>query len=157
MAKSRKNKAGLHKDVLSVLKDVPIPQGVRNRRPHEKSGPDRTDDSFPVLKSNVSSVFKGVPVTPGDVTRPPAGKHPQNNCSEVSPFERPNDRQTLQSDRVKKFDRPEEPEFVNEVVYYRDPTQEAVPRTLGQWIQDSFFAPWEWLKHLLRRFSTKKE
>ena len=162
MTKPRKNKAGLHKNVSSVLEGVPIPQGVRNWRPPDECGPDWTGDSSAVPKSNISSVFKGVPIAFGDGARPPAGKHPQNNCAEVSPVETPNDRQTSQSNLVKKLDCPEEslakavrakqPEFVNRVVYYRDPLEEAATRTLGQRIQDNFFAPRERLRHLFRHF-----
>ena len=166
MAKPRKNKSGLHKSVSSVLEGVSIPQGVRNWRPNDKCDSDRTDDSPADSKSNISSVFKGVPVAPDDDARLPAGKHPQNKCSGVSLAEPPNDHQTLESDRGRKHDYPEESadtdvgaeqsEFVNEVVYYRDPTLEPTRRTLGQWIQDNFFVLWEWLRHFFRRSSTKK-
>ena len=166
MAKPTKDKTGLHKNVSSVLKGVPIPQGVCNWRPPNRCGPDQTDDSSAVSTSNISSVFKGVSVATEDVARPPAAKHPQNNGSEASLVETPNDRQTSESDLVKNHDCPEEslatdvwteqPEFVNEVVHYRDPTMEPATRTLGQWIQDCFSAPNKWIRHLLRHSSTRK-
>ncbi len=161
MAEPEKNKVGLHKSVSSVLKGVPIPQGVRNWRPADKFGPDRTGDSSAVPKSDISSVFKGVPVAPDDDARSHVGKHPQNNCAEVSPADTPDDRQTSQSNLVKKHDCPEEslakavrtkqPESASRVVYYHDPIDEAATRTLGQRMQDNFFAPREWLRAIVRR------
>jgi hypothetical protein len=62
MAKSGKKKSGFHKEISSILKGVPIPQGVRNWRPPDKSDTDRADDSLSSVMSNVSSVFKGVAV-----------------------------------------------------------------------------------------------
>ncbi len=166
MAKPRKNKAGLHKKVLSVLGGVHIPQGVRNWRPPEKCGPDRPGDPSTVPESNISSVFKGVPVAPSDAVRSPAGQHLQNDCAEVSPVETPNDRETSRSELIKQLDWPGEssakaertkqPESVNRVAYYRDPLEESATGTLWRQIRGNFFAPGEWLRHLFRRFSTKK-
>ncbi len=61
MSRPGKKKGGLHKNVSSVLEGVPIPQGVRNWRPPDECGPDWTGDLSDVAKSNISSVFKGVP------------------------------------------------------------------------------------------------
>jgi len=151
MAKAGKNKSGLHKNVSSVLKGVPIPQGVRNWRPPDKSPPGRTGDSSEVPKSNVSSVFKGAPVPAGDGTRPTGGRPRQEeHCAEVSPFDTSDDRRTSRSNLVRQLDWAEEcsveaagtsePESTGKVVHYHDPGVEAATRTVGQRMRNKLLA-----------------
>lgn len=152
MAKSKKNKSGLHKHVSSVLDGVPIPQGVRNWRPPEKPGPGRLDDSPVVTKSNISSVFKGVSVAPGDDIGPAVPKHLQGAAADVCPPVKSDHRGTGRSNIVKKLDglgessvkaaRTERPGSVDKVVHYQDPVAEAAARRLGQTMGDRFSAFW---------------
>ena len=138
MAKRRKKKSGLHRHVSSVLKGVPIPQGVRNWRPPGKCTAERCDDSPEVPKPDVSSVFKGVSVPADDSDRAPVGDHPKNYCAEASPADVPSGRRTSRRRRpIKQHECPEESPAkagrtggqtsAGRVVCYHDPAEE-VPR-----------------------------
>lgn len=152
MAKSEKNKSGLHKHVSSVLDGVPIPQGVRNWRPPKKSGPGRLDDSPVVPKSKISSVFKGVAVAPGDDVGPAVSKRLQGNDADVCPPVKSDYRGAGRSNIVKKLDglgessvkaaRTERPGSVDKVVHYHDPLAEAAAGRSGQTTQNRFSAFW---------------
>lgn len=68
MAKSGENKSGLHKKISSVLKGVPIPQGVHDWQPPEKCGPNKTPNASEadVTTAKISTVFKSVTAPSGD-------------------------------------------------------------------------------------------
>jgi hypothetical protein len=81
MAKSKENKSGLHKKISSVLKGVPIPQGVSDWQPPDKCEPDKTADASEAATSKISSVFKGVPAPLSDDARKPADKPAQDQAN----------------------------------------------------------------------------
>lgn len=149
MPKPKKNKTGLHKKISSVLKGVPIPQGVRNWRPPDKPGADQTGDSSAVPKSNTSSVFKGVPVPADNESRQPACKHEQDHPANTSPIRPQEGRQASQNNLGRKSDCTKEPtaetagdkqvDAENRVAYYRGPPIEGSRRSLREWIWEKLF------------------
>lgn len=143
MSKPKKNNAGLHKNISSVLRGVPIPQGVLNWQPPDELEPDRIGDSSTAVRSNISSVFKGASVA--------SGEHPLNDSAEVSPVET-HDRPR---ESPAKAARTRQPEFTTKVACYRDPLEEAAEQKSENETQNNFFAPGQWLRRFLRYFSTK--
>ncbi len=149
MAKPRKKRAGLHKDVSSVLEDVPIPQGVRNWQPPDEFGPDWTGDSMAVPKSNISSVFKGVPDPADNYSRQPTYEHAQAHSANGSPIQTLEDSQISQTDSAPKPDHAKEPmpEMAggkqigaeDHVACYHDPLVETSCRSLIRWIREKLF------------------
>jgi hypothetical protein len=138
MAKPRKNKSGFHKDISSVLKGVPIPQGVRNWQPPDRPDMDRRDDSSSPAPSNISSVFKEVPAGTDSSRDSSAEAQSKSRNTEGSSIEKPDDRKTSQSTLIKTLDCPEDSsaktlqseksEPPKRVVSYRDPlTETSVP------------------------------
>ena len=129
---------------------VPIPQGVRNWRPPGKCASGRTGDSSEVPKSNVSSVFKGVPVPADDGDRPHAGKTRHDCRTEVSSVGTSDDRRTSRSNLITQLDcseessvkgaRTKDPESTGKVAYYRDPAVEAATATLGERMRNKLLA-----------------
>ncbi len=111
MAKSRENKSGLHKKISSVLKGVPIPQGVRDWQPPDKCEPDKTADASEAGTSKISSVFKGVTAPSGDDARQPADKPAQDQVGDRPAPAPTKERQppTPPSPRVEKPHRLEQP------------------------------------------------
>ena len=137
MAKRRKKKSGLHKAVSAVLKGVPIPQGVHNWRPADKSTADCSGDSNEVPDPDVSSVFKGVSVPIGDIAQPTAETSPEDCRAKASPTNVPGDCRTSRPNPMKqrepleespaKSGRTGEQTAAGRVVCYHDPAKE-VPR-----------------------------
>lgn len=153
MAKHRKKKSGLHRHVSSVLKGVPIPQGVRNWHPPGECTTERSGDSPEVPKPDVSSVFKGVSVPADDSARPPVGDHPQNYCAEASPAHVPSDvpsgRRTSRRRPIKQREHLEESPAeagrtggqtsADRVVCYHDPAEEVPRLSLRKRIWEKLF------------------
>ncbi len=138
MAKRKKKKSGFHKDISSVLKDVPIPQGVRNWRPPDTEDVDRTDDSFSPSLSRISSVFKYVSAELDSGECSSANPRPENHNAASSSAKKTDDQPTSRSSLIAKLDSTEgsltergqsgKSESPNRVVRYRDPlTETAVP------------------------------
>ena len=127
MAKSRENKSGLHKKISSVLKGVPIPQGVRDWQPPDKCEPDKTADASEAATSKISSVFKGVTAPSGDDARQPADKPAQDLAGERPAPAPTKERQppTPPSPRAEKpaakAAQPKRPNISNYVVYQGTP------------------------------------
>jgi hypothetical protein len=149
MAKRRKNKSGLHKDVSSVLNGVHIPHGVHNWQPPDKFDPDRTDSSSAISESSISSIFKGVPVPHDDSLRPTRA-YAQDHRANIPPFQPQDGIQTSQNAPVKNLDCSEESsgdalgteqvEFMSRVVHYRNPLFEEAPkRNLWKRIREKLF------------------
>ncbi len=111
MAKSGENKSGLHKKISSVLKGVPIPQGVRDWQPPEKCEPDKTADAPEDATSKISTVFKGVIASPDDDARQSTDKPAQDQVGERPATAPTKERQppTPPSPRAEKPHRPEKP------------------------------------------------
>jgi hypothetical protein len=111
MAKSGENKSGLNKKISSVLKDVPIPQGVRDWQPPDKCEPDKTADVSEDATSKISTVFKGVIAPSGNDARQPADKPAQDRAGERPATAPTKERQppTPPSPRAEKPHRPEQP------------------------------------------------
>lgn len=150
MAKPRKKKSGLHKNVSSVLNGVHIPQGVHNWQPPDEFDPDRTDYSPAISEFSISSIFKGVPVPPDDDSLRPKRAYAQDHRANIPPFQPPDGIQTSQNAPVKNLDCSEEHsgdalgteqvEFVNRVVHCRDPLFEEAPkRNLWKRIREKLF------------------
>ena len=146
MAKPRKKKSGLHKGVSSVLKGVPIPQGVHNWRPPEISDADRTDDSASYEPSHVSSVFKGAAAEPERRVGPPAEPLPENRDAKVPAAKKSDDRRASRSTLIRKLDCPEDFSIKAEqvrksgpaarVVHYHDPIAEKTGPSVEKQLQD---------------------
>jgi hypothetical protein len=148
MAKRRKKKSGLHKGISSVLKGVPIPQGVRNWRPVGKCATQRPCDSPEVPQPEVSSVFKGVSVPADGSARPPVGDHPQNSRAEASPADapgglrtsrRPIEQREYLEESPAKAGRTGEQTPAGRVVCYRDPAEEVPMLSLRQRMWEKLF------------------
>ena len=150
MAKPRKKKSGLHKNVSSVLDGVHIPHGVHNWQPPDKSDRGRTDCSPAIPESKIPSIFKGVPVPHDDDSLRPMCAHAQDHRANVPPFRPQDGIQTSQDAPVKNLDCSEESsgdalgteqvEVVNRVVHYRDPLFEEAPkRNLWERIREKLF------------------
>lgn len=134
MAKSGENKSGLHKKISSVLKGVPIPQGVRDWQPPDKCEPDKTADVSEAATSKISSVFKGVTAPSSDDARQPADKPAQDRAGERPAPVPTKERQppTPPSPQAEKPHRPEQPAAktaqpkkpdISNYVVYRDNSQ----------------------------------
>ncbi len=109
MAKSGKKKTGLHKMISSVLKDVPIPQGVHDWQPPDTREPDKTADvSEAAATSKISTVFKGVTAESGNDAGQSAGKHAQGHADEPTATAATEDRQSPPSPHIEKPHRPEQ-------------------------------------------------
>ncbi|MBL7185099.1 MAG: hypothetical protein ISS70_02150 [Phycisphaerae bacterium] len=151
MAKSQKNKAGLHKKVSSVLKGVSIPQGVRDWQPADASAPEKTADVSAATTSKVSSVFKGVTAPSGNDARQPAGKHVQDHAGEPPATATTKDRQPPPSSQIEKPHRPEQPaakaarpkqpKAPGHVVHSGNPQGATIKRPLRHRIKDKLSTP----------------
>ncbi len=108
MAKSGENKSGLNKKISSVLKGVPIPQGVCDWQPPDECEPDKTADISEDATSKISSVLKGVVAPSGDDARQPADEPAQDQASE-RPATAPTKERQPPSPRAEKPHRPEQP------------------------------------------------
>jgi len=142
MAKGGKNRLGLHRNVSEVLKGVPIPQGVGNWRPPNKSAPGRTDRSFGSGKSSVSSVFKGVDDSADSGEVPRNAGSPQD-CADACGIDAFDGRRLMHGDVVKRLDPTDDGSLApaSGVAHYRDPLIESAPPTGG----------WRILKRLFGR------
>ena len=108
MAKPRKNKAGLHKHVSSVLDGVRIPQGVHNWRPPDESGPHWSGNSPETPRSAISSVFDGLsPLAANDYPEP-TRERAQDHLANTVSIQTPDGTQTSQDSLAKNLDGPEE-------------------------------------------------
>jgi hypothetical protein len=149
MAKPRKKKSGLHKHVSSVLRGVPIPQGVCNWWPPGKGPSDRRSGSSEVPQPGVSSLFKDVPEPGRNSVQPPLERSPEYSRTETSPTEMPTDQQTSQLNPTEQRQPPEErPADVGDkaeqapegrLVCYHDPAEEVCRLSLRQRIWKKFF------------------
>ncbi|UCE50648.1 MAG: hypothetical protein JSW47_10880 [Phycisphaerales bacterium] len=137
MAKPEKKKSGFHKDISSVLKGVPIPQGVRNWRPH-----DRMDDSSEPELTNVSSVFKGADAEPDQSSSSSATPESQDHNAQASLADTTGDRAASRRTLLRKLDCPEDfsakaeqekqAKTANRTVYYRDRSVRTATPTVAE-------------------------
>lgn len=147
MAKSGKKKSGFHKDISSVLKGVPIPQGVRNWRPPDTSEKDRADDSSLSELSNISSVFKGI-TTESDHSRSTAEPQTQSYNTELYPAELPDEHPESRVSLITKLDCSEDSSTkakqvkkhrpANRVASYCDPLMDIAAPSVGEQLQDEY-------------------
>lgn len=150
MAKSKKKKSGFHKDIATVLKDVPIPQGVRNWRPPDKSDTDRRDDSLSSTMWQISSVFKGIASRCDCEDSQPAEQLSQIDNTENNSADTTNEYPSLRCKLITNLDCPkdsptqgwetEKPRPTNRVVCYRDPQMEMAMLAFGEQEDESLIS-----------------
>jgi len=151
MAKREKKTSGFHKDISSVLKGVPIPQGVRNWRPPDKQDVDQTDGSSLPDPSRISSVFKSVPSEPDSSQISSAESQPNKQGAECSSAEKSDDRAISRGSPVRKLDPAEDSltkaeqsaktKTANRVVRYCDPLAETAVPSVEQQLRRKFPVP----------------
>lgn len=149
MAKPKKNKAGLHKHVSSVLEGVRIPQGVHNWRPPDESALEWTGYSPGISRSSISSVFDGLsPLAANDYPEP-TRERAQDHLANTVSIQTPEADQTSHNNMADNLDsreeslakplRTDQPEPAYRVAYYRELPEEAPRRSLWERVRERLF------------------
>ena len=142
MSESDKNKAGLHKQVSSVFKGVPLPQNSGARQPSDTPAPNQTPHGSPKSASTNQQISKSSLIKKLSESEDSSDKAEQSQTANVLP-KSISANQTPQSPPINKISQPKDPlkQTATDTQPESNPFIEETRDGLWQQITDKLFTP----------------